>query len=182
MRGITGLLASLALLPLAGCVSVSVGPHVASNDYTGQPRRMFVINSISGAGSPASDNYAAAIKADLARCNVDAMVYRPDGALQNAMGETMRVLRDFNPDTVLNMRRTVRYAGSSAVPDGTYVFTLRDVATRRDIWKATVEIAGGLGRPGDLSQVGGEASRTVVRQMSADGVLKSCTASADRLP
>lgn len=179
MKAIRSAICAL-LLALAGCaVRVNVGDHRAASDYRGEPKRIFVINRLDPTFSGTLEsNFATAMRADLERCGVASLIHQPDSMELDAEAKVRAKLASFKPDSVLNIVQTVRYSYDGDIRAGTYNVSLRDMAQQRDIWKARVVLSATAFA--DRAPAGGRFAATIIKQMTADGVLKSCPPTADQ--
>ncbi len=164
---------------LSGCVRVNVAQHTVASDYVGEPTRILVINSLDNefAGNVV-DGFAVAVQADLSRCGVTSAVFRPDNMQLDAEAKFQAAVRELKPDAVLYMSQTVKGLYSGEVRSGIYILSLRDVAQKRYVWKARLGLGAGARFLGGRSHAGEDFAAAVVKQLSADRVLKACPLSA----
>ena len=169
------LVAVVLLLGAGGCVRTAIREHVAATDFHGELKRIFVLNTLDqafAAGLPT--DFATAVQAELARCGVSSVIYRPDAMQLDAEAKLHGELQNFRPDAVLTMRFAVQSRYNGDVRAGTYLLRLQDVAEKRDIWRAEMTLASSASFLTDRSSAGVMFADRMVRQMAADAVLTGC--------
>ena len=161
---------------LTACVGANVGEHVRAADYSGDPKRVFVINGLDSKFSQkAVDSFGREIQVRLASCGVAALVVRPNRMELNAAARMGEAVSSFKPDAVLNIRQTERVSRDGSTMFGEYVLTLTDVERKREVWKASISLSTFMG---ERERGGPEFAATLIRQLTADAVLRSCPPSA----
>ncbi len=165
----------LALLELSSCMAVNVGEEVVDHDYHGTPKRMLVFGTLDSAFSNgAADKFPDAVRNALAPCGVQAEVYAPNHLQLNAPERLNLLIASFKPDTVLLIRQSVRASVNGQVGSGTYVLTLSDVATKRDIWSAEMVLHGPSELVTDRSKGAAMFADRIASRLAAEGVLRDC--------
>jgi hypothetical protein len=167
-------LAAACLLALAACSSVTVNDHIAAADYSGDPKRIFVFTSLDrNFAENLADSFAAALVAELARCGATAAVF-PVDTLQLDMERKRRAAIDsFKPDTLMSVRLAERRLAAGGRPiSGTYSVGMLDRKQNREVWKATISVS--VAEFAIRSGIGAAFAATLVGQMEAEGVLKTC--------
>lgn len=167
--------ALLSLLAVGGCVRAAVRDHVAATDFHGALGRIFVLNTLDGAfAADLPARFAAAIQADLGRCGVTALVFRPDAMQLDAEAKLREAIQAFRPDAILTLRFAVQSRYDGDVRAGTYIVRLQDVAERRDLWRAEMVLSSSASFVTDRSGAGALFADRLVRQMAEDRVLTGC--------
>lgn len=165
-----------ATLLLTACVGANVGEHVRAPDYSGNPKRIFVLNGLDSRFSQkAVDSFGPEIQTRLTSCGVAALVVRPNRMELNATARIGEAMSSFKPDAVLNIRQTERVSRDGSTIFGEYVVTLTEVERKREVWKASISLSTFLG---ERERGGPEFAATLIRQLTADAVLSSCPSSA----
>lgn len=164
--------ACAALMLLSGCGSARVGEHVRAETYTGEPKRVVLVNAVDAAfSSVAAERFGTAAVQDLGNCGVTVMVIRPNSMELNGAARLRAAIASFKPDSILNMQQASSTSYRGSVVGGRYLLTLSDVATKTEVWKASINLAGGfIGAAG----TGPKLSASIVQQMVADRLLSSC--------
>lgn len=168
-RGVA--LLALAALTLTACAETQVLEHVAASDIGRPPQRIMIVNRM---GTLINDRVTSAVsdamRAELARCQVTAASFRPDGAQAEADARSRALRAQLQPDAALFIDR-------ASDRERRFTFWLYDTINRRDLWKARVSATGPLL---DAAVFGERLAHTVVRTMAEDGVLTSCVPSPAR--
>ncbi len=164
---------------VSGCVEINVDKHVAAAGYTGQVTRVAVFlpkdDDFGNTFSPQfSSTFKAGLQADLQACSVTPLIYQVDSSESDDQAKAQAAITAFAPDATLSVRHSNRFLINGDDRGETYVLTMNDLSQHRDIWSATI----GVGSPArlwvDRTSTGAKLASRAVRQMSDDGILKSC--------
>ncbi len=166
----------LAGLVLMSCTStVKVDEEVVDHGYRGTPKRLLVFGSLdSGFSDAAASAFPGALNEVMARCGVQSEVFAPNHLQLNPDDTLRNMVASFRPDTLLLIRQSVRESIDGAVHSGTYVLTLKDLATRRDIWTAVMRLYGPSPLVSDRSKGAASFAEKIMGQLAGDKVLKGC--------
>jgi hypothetical protein len=166
-------LATLALLALAGCAGIRMGPTVAAPEYAASPKRIFVLNGLDERFSNTMpDSFTAALTELLAGCGIATAGHRPAELQLNVAATIQGQLDSFRADAVLSVRQTERVYHEGNVVRAGYVATLADVGLKREVWKAEFTTYGGVFA--DKSPLGRQLAGNIVRQLGLGNIVKSC--------
>ncbi len=168
-----------AVLLVAGCVNVEVGKHVAASDYDREVKRVAVLmptddTFASGFAGSLSATFKQEVQSELGSCGVATLVYQLDPMELDGPAKAKAALAAFQPSNLLAVQHTNRFQVNGEERGETYVFTLNDLAQKRDVWKGTIGIGASSQLFADRSHAGTTLADKLIRQMAADNVLRTC--------
>ncbi len=167
----------VALLCLSSCMAVAIDQEVVDHDYQGAPKRILVFGTLdSGFSNAAADLFPGALQGALAQCGVQTEVYAPNHLQLNPEDRLRSMIARFKPDTVLLIHQSVQASMNGQVHSGTYTLTLKDIATKHDIWSAIMRLSGPSDLIEDRSKGASMFADRIVNRLATEGVLKACPA------
>jgi hypothetical protein len=166
---------AVSFLLLTACVAPT---QIASNkaqDYTAQPRRLFVVTDV---GTDFGDDFANSFQAKLiaitADCGAAAELSRIS-ALELDDRARAREVDTFKPDSVLSIRRN----GGTKLPNGAlvdviYDVRLIDVQSKRIVWRAAVTFYRGGTAIVSAADRGAALAVDITNKMKEDKLFRGC--------
>lgn len=168
--------AALALLiGTTACSTVNIGEHTAASNYEGSPQRIFILNQLDNFQHKSlPEDFATAIEPALAKCNVEATVYRPNSMELDAEAKLRAAVQLFKPDAVLSLQLTHRLFQGMSIQNESYTVTLYDALQKRQVWHEEIYTRGQMGFPYKDVVVGSLLADQLLRTMAADNIIKTC--------
>jgi ABC-type branched-subunit amino acid transport system substrate-binding protein len=162
--------AAITLVLLAACATV---PNITSNraaDYTGAPKRIFVITDIGTEyGKQYADAFQTRFIAAAKECGAEVQMLRttPLDVDDNAQAQKIRA---FAPDAILRFRRNGGTNSGGALVHVIYDARLIDLPTTKSVWRAVVNFhMGSIGF--GLVDRSADMAADIVEKMKADRLL-----------
>ena len=175
MTSIYRALSILVLFALTACISgTTVGEHVADKNYVGNPRRIFVVNTLDLRAFGPDAGYA--LKAEPGRCGIASEIVELEGLQLDAGPNLTAEAKSFKPGMILILQLQTSLCQAGAAVQDTYLLTVTDVAQKHEVWKGMVSWYANR-FVADRTQVGRDFAAMIVRTLAHERILKSCPAS-----
>jgi hypothetical protein len=195
MMGLGGWGRRVAVLAFASLVGACARASAVSNkatDYAYEPKRMFVRENFIPARNLRINQFDQRLIAGLGACGV-AVETGPlpvragngleinDAADEAALRTASEEIQRFGADAVLTVieARATQRALSGQLVTAEFGLSLYDVASKKTVWKAKIDLRAGM--DGAMVQYGNSAhavADAIVERLSQDGILRSCSASS----
>jgi hypothetical protein len=179
-RGV--LVAAVALV--AACASTRTVSN-KSVSYAGEPRRVLVFEAFIKSRYLEPADFDARLIQSLSACGVAAEARLVPVRSANSLAldddedqnrrEAAEQIKRFAPDTTLSVVETSarQRVFSERVERAHFALALRDVATKKTVWKAQIDLSGGFSNSIG-NNLGHAVADAVIARLSEDGILKSC--------
>jgi hypothetical protein len=173
-RGIRTVIA-LSWLLFSACVTPTQISSNKAQDYTAEPKRVFVVTDV---GTDFGEDFANAFQAKLlaiaADCGSAAQLSRIS-ALELDDRARVREVDTFKPDTFLSIRRN----GGTKLPNGAlvdviYDVRLIDIQSKRIVWRAAVTFYRGGTAVVSAADRGAALAIDITNRMKEDHVFRTC--------
>jgi hypothetical protein len=168
------ILAVTCLLGIAtGCEPQTQITTNRATDYVGDPKHILVVSAFGDEfGAEFTPAFDAMLISQAKQCSTEAEVVVPPAWPADASSIT--IPKSFKPDAILIIGR-----GSGLADGGTRVFDLqlRDFPSKRLVWRANAVFQVGTGLT-SRKQRAETLAIEVTNRMKADGIFRSCAASA----
>ncbi len=166
---------AVSWLMLTACVAPT---QIASNkaqDYTAQPKRLFVVTDV---GSEFGDEFANSFQTKLiaiaSDCGTSAELSRIS-ALELDDRARAREIDTFKPDSFLSVRRNGgTKLTNGAIVDVIYDVRLVDVETKRIVWRAAVTFYRGGTAIVSTAERGAALAVDITNRMKEDKIFRGC--------
>jgi hypothetical protein len=180
--------AVLALVALtAACATTKTASNKAAS-YAGEPKRILVFEAFIKSRYLEPSDFDARLVQSLAACGVAAetriVPVKPATSLtldddeEQHRSAAADQMKRFGPDTTLTVLEiaAVQRVFSERVSKAQFMVSLRDVATRKTVWKAQINLSGGFSNS-VANNLGHAVADAVAARLSQDGILRGCPAS-----
>jgi len=166
---------TVSFLLLTACVAPT---QIASNkaqDYTAQPRRLFVVTDVgTDFGEDFANSFQAKLIAITADCGAAAELSRIS-ALELDDRSRANEVATFKPDTFLSIRRNGgTKLSNGALLDVVYDVRLLDVQSKRIVWRAAVTFYRGGTAIISSADRGAALAVDITNKMKEDKVFRGC--------
>lgn len=181
-----------AIFLAAVCAGCSASTQIETNkaaDYIGQPKRLFVVEAMGHQIRGSIASFQATFSQAMSKCGVavefaDVPATSSPLALDNKETIAEKALLNqkaakFKPDSILSLAETsyTQHTNTNlnltSISAMTYLITLSDVVTKRNVWKAEVKVNVNLS-----FDPGPQFATDIASRMTQDGVLRSCAPTA----
>jgi hypothetical protein len=163
-----------AVCVLAGCAAHTHSESNKASEYTGQPKRIDVIEML-GPGLPADqiNDFNLSFGRSMGACRVGIAIVTMPQDIANAPSLTAAFLAGHKAEAVLTIGTSMTQMASGQLFLVQYLFSLTDVASGKPVWKALIALNWDT-LLGDKSHLGQTLAAAAIQQMQKDQLVANC--------